>query len=423
MEGHLTNKCDANRLPSACIETTSFLLATTQEYQVPQTCPNSYPDPYFRTLTDYPRIRCLICNEPVLSADRHGGIDIYTGELVFGPNQVDGTVTEEFIQGYAIMKATLEGVTFGAALAIVNKIGGMDPACCSHDAYNVLLEGVNVKDAERLVVAPIDLNGITMPTGNMVPFVDLTSTTTTTSSSTHTTTLSTKTTTSTITVPPIPTVTNTVTTTVGAFTEVAFEVKASFDTEEKAAAAIADPEFTKAAANAMCNITNISAEDCSSMMNVTARLAETRRLRGSLSASVPNSVVLDDDEQDDADRTRRLASATVIISYEISIPASSSVNADDVKAQVQQAQTDSSVFTTALDAAIAAPDSGIAAGTYTITSVEVGDITVTDIVPPTANATTTTAIKRGVTGGANSRWACSSIQLLAIIFIGMLANA
>merc|ERR1719215_168821 len=122
----------------------------------------------------------------------------------------------------------------------------MDPACCSHDAYNALLEGVNVKDAERLVVAPIDLNGITMPTGMMVPFVDLTSTTTTTSSSTHTTTLSTKTTTSTITVPPNPTVTNTVTTTVGSFTEVQFEVKATFDTEEKAAAAIADPEFTKA---------------------------------------------------------------------------------------------------------------------------------------------------------------------------------
>jgi len=187
----MTDKCDAERLPSTCIETTIFM-ATFQgviSYKVPQICPNSWPDPYVRALTSYPKIRCQVCSEPSITPDEDGGADIYTGELVFGPNQMDDIVTEDMISTYAVMKASRDGLIFGESLATVQKTGQVDAACCQSDTYRITLNRVNVLGAEKLAVVPIDVDGIMMPTGKLVDCIDFTTTTTSTtrSSKTHTT--------------------------------------------------------------------------------------------------------------------------------------------------------------------------------------------------------------------------------------------
>jgi len=163
------------------------------------------------------------------------------------------------------------------------------------------------------------------------------------------------------------------------------------------------------------------------MVKVTIEVKDTsRRLGGPMDTSARGAVVLDDDEMEDIDRTglaRRLQSATIVISYEITIPQSSSVTVESVESQVSAAQADDTVFLNTLNTQLAA--AGIAEGTYTITAVSIGEVT-TELPPTGNNATNTTAaptVKRGVTGGTCGSMAFSIVQQLAVVLIGMLASS
>jgi len=170
---------------------------------VPQICPNAH---HFIALTAYPKILCMICNQPTPTEDTHGGIMAYSGKLTFGPNQFAGRQADEsYVSGYAVYGASLEGALVTSRLAFLPKKRASvvfdarhDENCCQHDEYEIELAGVDLTGAEKIAIVVTDIYGTDMPTGQLVSFSDFTTTTTTQSSTTTTTSSSTTLTTTTV---------------------------------------------------------------------------------------------------------------------------------------------------------------------------------------------------------------------------------
>lgn len=128
---------------------------------------------------------CAI-SETVEDLDLREGV--FSGTILWGPNQIDGIVNESFINGYKVTVVdrcghplTLDGDV--SALYFPKQVGKFEPSCCSGDAYAAtwsltLPEGYS----HFMVVAYSNVWG-DQDAGSLVEIVDLVNGTTDAASS------------------------------------------------------------------------------------------------------------------------------------------------------------------------------------------------------------------------------------------------
>jgi len=139
----------------------------------------------------FPEIKCRVCGVAHTSHDMDGRYGFFSGLLTFGPNQIDGVIDEAFIKEYRIYLTDDKQRKYPSVLISLPKsdMGNAINDCCDASMYQAEMSGVPLPDSNaRLMVVPVDLNGVEMTVGASVPLIDITTTsTTTTATSTSTT--------------------------------------------------------------------------------------------------------------------------------------------------------------------------------------------------------------------------------------------
>jgi len=123
----------------------------------------------------FPQVLCKACSVK-LAADADPRKGFYTGFLKFGPNILNGKVTERVISEYRVYWSNAAAQLVGSPVAIVSRIRKANTtevfSCCS-DAYEAVLDGDMIPTgASGLTVLPVDINGLVMPVGSYTPVQD-----------------------------------------------------------------------------------------------------------------------------------------------------------------------------------------------------------------------------------------------------------
>jgi len=124
--------CAADIIDHPCIE----------QHQLVFSCPEGNDEegrPPDVEVGSYPRARCRVCAmEPAMFNDTDPRPSIVAGSFTFGPNSLDGEVNETGIANYQVWMVDDCGVMLGdSAIAKVEVNPGLEPACCTPEAYRV----------------------------------------------------------------------------------------------------------------------------------------------------------------------------------------------------------------------------------------------------------------------------------------------
>lgn len=126
----------------------------------------------------YPKVACKICgiHAVILNSESDG---IAKVSLIFGRNQIDGTVTESEILSYRAYIGDSDGNKLGGDVLAEERYSNSSEACCGQ-VYNMSLElNVTAGYPASVVVVPEDSTGFEMTVGEFIPTADLGGTTTT----------------------------------------------------------------------------------------------------------------------------------------------------------------------------------------------------------------------------------------------------
>jgi hypothetical protein len=159
--------CEANTSMSECISDNTFTA----------TCPkdNAHPKNLAHIHGVFPQVLCRVCSLK-LAADTDPRKGFYTGFLKFGPNILNGKVTERIISEYRVYWSNAAAKLVGSAVAILSRMRKSNHtesfSCCS-DTYEAVLAGERIPaGASGLMVLPVDIHGLVMPVGSFTPVQD-----------------------------------------------------------------------------------------------------------------------------------------------------------------------------------------------------------------------------------------------------------
>jgi len=325
-------------------------------------------------------VKCEVC-QVKLTPDADQQMGTYSGTVQWGPNQVAGVLTETDISVYKVYFVDSFGAKVGSSLGSVSKTtASYSSACCNVGLYTLALSAQAIPSgATRVMVVPVDTNGVEMPYGETDSITDVWTTTTTPAPSGGSGATPS---------PPTPAPPIQATRVSGDLT---------MDVDNVATFCAADSAGLTAVKNSVANVTQVSADQITATC---ATAAATRRL------------------EDETGFLRRLASTTV--DYTVTVPegAAGGVTADTVVTAISG--TTPAEWTTTV---VAELQEQVAAGTLDASAVPT--VSVTAISAPsktdvTMTQTTTTSTTFGQ--GVADSFACRHTRVQVVqMFAAILA--
>jgi len=162
------HSCEVNKSISECLADNTVVATCLKD--------SASPNKLAEMIGVLPEVLCKACSVK-LEADTDPRRGFYSGFLKFGPNILNGKITERVISEYRVYWSNASAELLGSPVAIMPRIGKDKTlevfGCCS-DAYEAVLSGVMIPTgATRLTVLPVDIKGLVMPVGSFTSFQDV----------------------------------------------------------------------------------------------------------------------------------------------------------------------------------------------------------------------------------------------------------
>lgn len=115
----------------------------------------------------YPRIRCRVCGVGHLPVDSDSRPGFWNGQVTWGPNQFDSTLSESEIFSYRLYVVDSQYQKLGHAVAEqeVRLWATLQMTCCDTSMYKASVELELPQNSSYFMVVPVTLGGMELNVG------------------------------------------------------------------------------------------------------------------------------------------------------------------------------------------------------------------------------------------------------------------